>query len=537
MNTTVHGELPRILIVDDNQEVHEDFRRIFAPKRKAEDLSELFDRVLGTRGPSSAAQPEYDIEFAFQGEEALECMQRAARQGRPFAAAFVDVRMPPGIDGVQTAERMWQIQTDLQVVICSAYSDYAWPDLTRRFGHTDALLILKKPFEAIEVRQIACALTRKWLIARNNSSHLALIQALLENSSAHCVVVDNELRIRFVNASFGEKTGRSRTGLDSQVLSEEILPQPFLELLEEARARREVVERMVTIMSHGEEHYYLSRAFPVATGSEYTALTATDITMSRRMEQRLHHLLRLEDVGRMTSRVAHDFINFLNAIHGSLQLAEMELDEEYPRVKGYLANAQKASKAAVTLCRQLLAYGREQKVVFRQLSISALIRDFLPVIVPAVGMSIECALELMPDTPDVLADAGQLQQVLMNLCVNGRDAMSQGGTLTLRCFPWRDRDGEASDYGRRLWVAIEVRDTGTGMTDEVRERLFEPYFTTKSAHGGTGLGLSSVYAIVTNMGGRVEVESRVGEGTTMRVLLPALSESASAEALGDPGPR
>ena len=146
--------------MDDNEDIHRDFRRILGP---GTDTSELDSLEASLFGEAPAARRDvFEITSAHQGAEALEKLRRASEDGAPYALAFVDVRMPPGLDGIETLSRMWQADAALQAVICSAHSDYSWDDLYACFGQTDRLLVLKKPFDPIEVRQIACALTEKW---------------------------------------------------------------------------------------------------------------------------------------------------------------------------------------------------------------------------------------------------------------------------------------------------------------------------------------------------------------------------------------
>ena len=157
-------ELPpnnRILIVDDNEAIHKDFRKILAGGSEGSaDYSDASAALFGEPTEAPAAEfPRYELDSAFQGQEALELVRKAARDGRPYAMAFVDVRMPPGWDGIETVRRIWAEYSDLEVVICTAYSDYSWEDVVRNLGQCGRLLILKKPFDNIEVRQLACALT------------------------------------------------------------------------------------------------------------------------------------------------------------------------------------------------------------------------------------------------------------------------------------------------------------------------------------------------------------------------------------------
>jgi CheY-like chemotaxis protein len=153
----------RILLIDDNEAIHADFRAIL--EQRNEDGIDLdLEKAALFGEEQSVIQPAmtYDIDSAFQGEEGLEKIRQSVREGRPYALAFVDIRMPPGMDGIQTIKQIWHDHSDIEIVICSAYSDYSWHDMIRELGQTDKLLILKKPFDNIEVQQLASSLTLKW---------------------------------------------------------------------------------------------------------------------------------------------------------------------------------------------------------------------------------------------------------------------------------------------------------------------------------------------------------------------------------------
>lgn len=152
----------RILVVDDNAAIHADFRKILAPKADKADLASARSALFGESELPAQPRMAYDIDFASQGAEGVECVRRAVAEDKPYAVAFVDMRMPPGIDGVTAIARIWEIDPNIQVVICTAYSDYTWTQIIDEIGETDQLLILKKPFDAVEVAQLACALTAKW---------------------------------------------------------------------------------------------------------------------------------------------------------------------------------------------------------------------------------------------------------------------------------------------------------------------------------------------------------------------------------------
>ncbi|HXF09424.1 MAG TPA: response regulator, partial [Desulfuromonadaceae bacterium] len=152
----------RILIIDDNRAIHDDFRKILArPKAAPTSLAEAEAALFGDAIPKIEL-PDFEIDSAFQGQEGLELIEKSLAEERPYAMAFVDVRMPPGWDGVETTAKIWQKYPDLQVVICTAYSDYSWEDMLKKLGFSDRLVILKKPFDNIEVLQLAVSMTEKW---------------------------------------------------------------------------------------------------------------------------------------------------------------------------------------------------------------------------------------------------------------------------------------------------------------------------------------------------------------------------------------
>lgn len=174
----------RILIVDDNAAIHGDFKKILGGKSQDDSAlvaseDALFgddDQPASTSASPSAAGQSYELAFALQGRDALAAVEAARKAGTPFALAFVDMRMPPGWDGVETIQSLWQVEPDLQVVICTAFSDYSWPEMVEKLGRTDRLLILKKPFDAVEVAQLASALTEKWNTLMNERTHLESVK-------------------------------------------------------------------------------------------------------------------------------------------------------------------------------------------------------------------------------------------------------------------------------------------------------------------------------------------------------------------------
>ena len=182
----------RILLVDDNASIHEDYRKILVAKRQDGDRAQMRAVLLG-REKRKTPSLEYDIDSAFQGQEAMEKVSKACAEGRPYAMAFVDMRMPPGWDGLETIERLWSVEPNLQVVICTAYSDYSWDEIVQRFGHTDRLLLLKKPFDVAEVWQLACALTEKWDLTRQAEAKMCELESIVEGRTAELRTTNEKL--------------------------------------------------------------------------------------------------------------------------------------------------------------------------------------------------------------------------------------------------------------------------------------------------------------------------------------------------------
>lgn len=195
MNQLILPKRPRILVVDDNQAIHADFKKILGHRADNTTLNELRNAVLGTKSEDNGKNAlQYDLDSAYQGQEALAKVRQALQEGNPYVLAFVDMRMPPGWDGLETIEQIWKEDSDIQVVICTAYSDYSWEHMLQRFGYVDGLLILRKPFDNAEISQLACALTQKWRLARLASMRSTELQTMVEERTAALRTTNDELQ-------------------------------------------------------------------------------------------------------------------------------------------------------------------------------------------------------------------------------------------------------------------------------------------------------------------------------------------------------
>jgi len=170
----------RILVIDDNPSIHKDFQTILLEEEESETLNALRDEVFGNKSNTNTSKSVYELDFASQGKEGCEKIKQACSEDRPYELTFVDMRMPPGWDGLKTIEHIWRVDPNIQVVICTAYSDYSWGEITERLGKSENLLILKKPFDSAEVAQLASALTEKWVLARQASLKMSQLEQMVK---------------------------------------------------------------------------------------------------------------------------------------------------------------------------------------------------------------------------------------------------------------------------------------------------------------------------------------------------------------------
>ncbi len=242
----------------------------------------------------------------------------------------------------------------------------------------------------------------------------------------------------------------------------------------------------------------------------------------QRLELQLQQAQKMESIGRLAGGIAHDFNNMLTGIMGNIELLKMAV-EDNPEVQGYLAELEAAAKSASNLTRSLLSFSRKQMVNPVRLNINDLIDITAKMFKRLIGEDIILNLNLEDLLPEIIADPGSIQQALLNLVVNARDAMPRGGTLiieTKNCFLDQNYVNSHILDEPGSYIMLAVSDTGTGMSDEVKSHLFEPFFTTKAKDKGTGLGLASVYAAVTQAEGRIEVYSELNYGTTFKLYFP-----------------
>jgi PAS domain S-box-containing protein len=256
-------------------------------------------------------------------------------------------------------------------------------------------------------------------------------------------------------------------------------------------------------------------------------IIAEDVTERRALEDQFRQAQKMEAVGRLAGGVAHDFNNLLMVISGYTEVLLDELKSQ-DELQSKAEAIQQAADRATTLTRQLLAFSRKQLLELKVVDVNAIVSDMERLLRPLIGETIELSTHLKPDVGHTRADAGQLEQVIMNLVVNARDSMPTGGKVLIQTerVELDARGREHSLIPPGPYILLSVSDTGAGMDKETQSRIFEPFFTTKEKGKGTGLGLSTVYGIVKQSGGFIFAHSEMGQGTTFRIYLPRVEDAA-----------
>jgi two-component system cell cycle sensor histidine kinase/response regulator CckA len=257
-------------------------------------------------------------------------------------------------------------------------------------------------------------------------------------------------------------------------------------------------------------------------------VTAEDITEYRMLEEQFLQVQKMEAVGRLAAGISHDFNNILGVIIGQIELLNDSLSEDHP-AKTNVDRVRQAARRAIILIRQLLTFSRQETIQPRVLNLNGAVESVAELLRPMIGEDVELRISLEESLGKIKADSAQIDQIVMNLAVNARDAMQQGGIISLqtanvtldRAYQETHRSIPPGDY-----VMLSVSDTGCGMDPQTRARVFEPFFTTKAPGKGTGLGLSTVYGIVAKSGGHIWVYSEPGHGTTFKIYFPCVDDAA-----------
>ena len=567
MTSPANDKNLRILVIDDTRTIHEDMRKILAGTGSVKTMD--FDRAAAEffgEGIQDTTTTGFEVDSAYQGQEGFEKIKRAFAEGRPYAMVFVDVRMPPGWDGIETIEQIWKVYPEVQVVICTAYSDYSWEKMIEKLGQSDRLLILKKPFDNIEVLQLATALTEKWRLMqqeRNRFEDLEqrvkqrtreleqameqlqislrdrdrseaelrkseeLFRTLSASSPIGIWLADTSVRCLYCNVRWEAISGLAKEETLGEAWWSVVHPEDRASIEAEWKstaAQPVNFEREFRLLRRdGQTRWVLVQSAPIkAQGHDLTGhvVIFEDTTDRKRAEESLRLAKEAAEAAaraksEFLANMSHEIRTPMNGVVGmSTLLLESELDENQRESAETIRDS---AGNLLTIINDILDFSKieARKLTFeiRDFDLRRIVESTLDLLATrAHGKGLELASAVIsPTVPNHLkGDAGRLRQVLTNLLGNAVKFTESGRvSVCVRCVD------ESTTHAT---LRFEVQDTGIGIPLDAQATLFQPFTqadaSTTRRFGGTGLGLAISKQLVSMMHGAIGVESEQGKGST-----------------------
>jgi PAS domain S-box-containing protein len=480
------------------------------------------------------ATPDHD--FLLEKTDRLSSGLERLKEGN-FDAVLLDMGLPDS-DGIDTVRRVLGEFPNVPAIVLTGREDDDLAAQSVREGAQD-YLAKNDLSRSTLIRALRHAIERNSTKQKLRESE-ELFKLITEHAGDMIAVLDPQGNRLYASPSYRRILGYNPEELAGASVLELIHPDDrslFRESLARATAGN-AGARWEYRVRHADGSWRFIEAIEAAIRDENgqvakLVIVARDITERRALEAQFMQSQKMEAIGRLTGGIAHDFNNLLCVIIGYAEFLQEQLESGHP-LRSSAGEILDAGNRAASLTRQLLAFSRQQVLDPRVLDLNSIIRGFDKLLRRVIGEDIQLETILDPQVGQVKADRSQLEQVLMNLAVNARDAMPQGGKLTIRTGNTQ-MDGDTTNLRQPVkrgpYVCLTVTDSGVGMDTDTKERAFDPFFTTKEVGKGTGLGLSTVYGVVKQRGGYVEIDSAPGKGATFNIYLPridAVAESGSA---------
>jgi two-component system cell cycle sensor histidine kinase/response regulator CckA len=492
---------------------------------------------------SLAPSPMVAVDRARSLGDAIRCMGL-----KPFDAVMLDLGLPDS-SGLDTFERMQVAAGGVPILVLTGRDDDGLAVAAVQAGAQDYLVKSMTDGQLlVRALRYACerAQHRRQLVERE-----ARFRALVEHSHETITLLDREMVCTYVSRAVTSATGYQPEDLIGRRMDEltdpedvDVVRDAFSQALDEPGIARAVEYRY----RHRNGSLRFGEAILInhldTPGVHAVVANHRDVTQRKLAEEalqttedRLRQAHKMEAVGRLAGGIAHDFNNVLTAIFGYTDLLIDQFGLDDPR-RTDIQEIRRSAERAASLTRQLLAFSRKQVLQPRVVRLNDIVGGLESLLRRLLGDAIRLEVDAAPDLWTVRADPGQIEQVLMNLCVNARDAMADGGVVSVATANRHVGELEAREHtGLQVgpYVVLTVGDSGPGIPGAIRSQIFEPFFTTKEQGKGTGLGLSTVYGIVKQSGGGIYLDSAEGEGATFSVYLPRVEEPAGPAAAGSPG--
>jgi two-component system, NtrC family, sensor kinase len=429
----------RVLVIDDMESIQRDFAKALAPT-EPNALAEIEQGLFGPQ-PAAGKAVAFELSFASQGLEGVERAREALQEARPYALAFVDVRMPPGLDGIETIVRLWDVDPRLEIVICTAYSDYSWSEMLERLQQRKGqFLVLSKPFDGTVVKQMALGLTEKWSLSRVAERSNAVLESLVLKRTQELSGANQELKI-------------------------------------------EIHERS-------------------------------------QLERRVRHSQKLEALGRLVGGVAHEINNPLTVVLANLSHLKEELkavasggDARIQSLVDITVETKAGAKRIQQIVSSLRAFSQTEQPRAEDVDLRATMEFALRMAGAYFPASLQVTSHCDDSLPAVTGSPGQLLQVFLNLIINAAQAMALVSES-------RRKLEVSIRRGSDERVVVTVADQGVGISPQDLPKVFDPFFTTRDVGSGTGLGLSVCHGFIEELGGEISIDSKLGEGTVVKVGIP-----------------